>query len=114
MVALRQEAAIRQGAAIRQEAAIRPERGDPCSWFRAPARLAPVAPAHLALARLAQAHRLVPATQWTCPARQKMKAIRRETLPHCLAVLMADPLLPREPAQRHCRAILLSGRAGRL
>ena len=109
MGALRQGAAIRQGAA-RQGAAIR-RRGDPCSWFRAPAGLAQVA--HLEV-RLAQALRPVPASQWTCLARQKKKAIRRETLPHCLVALAADPLLPRELAQRHCPAILLSGRAGRL
>ena len=105
------QGAIRQGAirpgAARQGAA---RRGDPCSWFRAPG-LAQVAHREV---RLAQALRPVPASQWSWLAHRKKKAIRRETLPHCLVALAAAPLLPREPAQRHYPAILSSGQAGRL
>ena len=118
-------------------------RGDPCDWFRAPARLgqvvplearlgrvaplevrlgqvAPlearlgrVAPLEVRLGRVAPLEARLAATPWTRPARQKMEAIRRTTWPHCYLVLAADNLPPRALGQRRCRAILLSGQAGR-
>ncbi len=124
--------ALRQGAASRPQAARQGaarQRGDPCDWFRAPARLGQVAPLEVPRGqvaplevprgqvaprevRLAQVLRH-PATQWSWLAHRKKRAIRRETLPHCLLALAADPLLPRALEQRRCRAILLSGQAGR-
>ena len=104
------QGAIRPGAARQGAARQGAARGDQCSWFRAKGL---VQVAHREV-RLAQALRPVPATQWSWLAHRKKKAILRETLPHCLVALAAAPLLPREQGQRHCRAILLSGRAGRL
>ena len=98
-------------------------RGDPCDWFRAPARLGRVAllearlgrvaPLEVRLGQVAPLEARLAATPWTRPARQKMEAIRRTTWPHCYLVLAADNLPPRALGQRRCRAILLSGQAGR-
>ena len=102
------QGAIRRGA-VRRGRRRGAARGDPCSWFRALAHPAQVAHREV---RLAQALR-PPATQWSWLAQRMKKAIRRETLPHCLLALAAAPLPLQALVQQRCRATLLSGQAAR-